>query len=175
MKKQWCAAMSIISAAALVAGIFPETAVSEYLCGIQQVSAAAVQEDQMVNFDPLLGQVYEYDDGIMDYQLTFNGSAGSISASMGTFSSGGSGTGGIRFEIPLSNGISKYENIDIHVSGYGGVESDNSVNLIPGQEKVSVDWINADGQKVVNADFLLLNGDGGESAETEEVSVQHQI
>lgn len=175
MKKQWCAAMSIISAAALVAGIFPETAVSEYLCGIQQVSAAAVQEDQMVNFDPLLGQVYEYDDGIMDYQLTFNGSAGSISASMGTFSSGGSGTGGISFEIPLSNGISKYENIDIYVSGYGVVESDNSVNLIPGQEKVSVDWINADGQKVVNADFLLLNGDGGESAETEEVSVQHQI
>ena len=83
MKKQWCAAMSIISAAALVAGIFPETAVSEYLCGIQQVSAAAVQEDQMVNFDPLLGQVYEYDDGTMDYQLTFNGSAGNISASMG--------------------------------------------------------------------------------------------
>src|SRR5699024_4077322 len=102
---------------------------------------------------------YEYDDGTMDYQLTFNGSAGNIFASMGTFSSGGSGTGGISFEIPLSNGISKYENIDIYVSGYGVVESDNSVILIPGQEKVSVDWINADGQKVVNADFILLNGD----------------
>ena len=171
MKKQWCAAMSIISAAVLTAGIFPETAVPEYLSGVQQVSAAAVQEDQMVNFDPLLGQVYEYDDGTMDYQLTFNGSAGNIFASMGTFSSGGSGTGGISFEIPLSNGISKYENIDIYVSGYGVVESDNSVILIPGQEKVSVDWINADGQKVVNADFILLNGDDVGSAETEETSV----
>ena len=49
MKKQWCAAMSIISAAVLITGFFPEAAVSQDLCRIQQVSAASIQDNQAAN------------------------------------------------------------------------------------------------------------------------------
>ena len=171
MKKKNYIIAAILSLSMITAGAFPIDTVSASSSRSLQSSSENNEDDQEINFDHLLGQTYEYDDGTMCYQLIFNGSAGNISASMGTFSSGGSGTGGISFEIVLRNGTSRYENVDTYVAGYGMVESNNSVILLPGEGKVQVSWIDASGQTVVNADFLLVSGSDSGNDEEDGTSV----
>lgn len=107
-------------------------------------------------FDRLLGNTYEYDDGSKLYQLYFSGTEGNVTAKMGTYSSTGTGTGGVGFEVDLFNGISSYERVSTYVTGFGVVENNNSVIISSGNGVVHVNWKDDSHDIVVDADFVYV-------------------
>lgn len=137
----------------IVDGVFPD--ISLYLKEDDSKSESNTVPE-MIIFDNLTGMTYEYDDGIIRYQLSFSGGKGNITATMGTFSSGGSGTGMVGFQITLKNGVETYSNVCTSVEGVGIIENHNIVSIKPVYGGVYVSWVDDEKNMVVEAKFLSV-------------------
>ncbi|MGN0398998.1 MAG: hypothetical protein ACI4EO_02605 [Blautia sp.] len=119
---------------------------------------------EYMSFDSLAGKCFEYDDGTLLYSIEFLEESGKITANMGTFSSGGKGTCLEMFEVELKNGENSYI-VDTFVSGFGVVEENNNITIIPQEDTVHVLWIDSNGKTKVDADFLSVGMNSNEQIE----------
>ena len=112
--------------------------------------------EKKISYSSLAGKTYEHDDGTILYSMTFLSQEEGIIAEMGTFSSGGSGTGMIGFHINLEDGREVYTGVQQVVAGMGVVEEENTVSIRLNPDAIFVSWKDINGRTIVEADFLYV-------------------
>ncbi|MCD8222746.1 MAG: hypothetical protein LUD07_11320 [Clostridiales bacterium] len=133
--------------------------------------APSSKEGHLWNPSDFIGKRYRYDNGSVIYDLEFYEKEGATRLSLGTGSSGGTGTGLAGIDIILEADKVSYEDVNVVVEGIGVVETNNRLQIVPEKDRFFIEWKDKQGNTIVAADFYSI----ADTDQTENIPIENEM